>query len=174
MTVLLAGADPQQLQRWIGWGFGSFSGVTWDRFHLFGTAVVVGLLAAGATTKQLNALLLGEDYAHTMGVNVKHMRWMTIGAASILGGVVTAFCGPISFLGIAVPHLCRAFAGTSDHRILIPSVVLMGSLLALIAQIVALLPGSDGILPLNAVTALIGAPVVLTLLLRSRRGVFIS
>jgi iron complex transport system permease protein len=174
VTVLLAGANPQQLQRWIGWGFGSFSGVTWERFLLFASSILLGLLAAAATTKQLNALLLGENYARTMGLNAKRMRWITIAAASILGGVVTAFCGPITFLGIAVPHLCRVAAGTSDHRILIPAVILMGGLLALVAQIVSLLPGSAGILPLNAVTALIGAPVVLTLLLRHRRGVFIS
>jgi iron complex transport system permease protein len=107
-----------------------------------------------------------------MGLAVRRTRLLTMAGASILGGVVTAYCGPISFLGIAVPHICRALLGTSDHRALVPAVVLMGGIAALVAQIVALLPGSAGIMPLNAVTALIGAPVVVIVLLRSRRGVF--
>jgi iron complex transport system permease protein len=90
--------------------------------------------------------------------------------ASLLGAVVTAFCGPISFLGIAVPHLCRGLLGTSDHRVMVPAVIVLGGAVALVAQIVALLPGSAGVLPLNAVTALLGAPVVVAVLLRSRRG----
>jgi len=131
-----------------------------------------GVLIASATTKQLNALLLGESYARSMGLAVRRARVSTMVGASVLGAVVTAFCGPISFLGIAVPHLCRGLLGTSDHRLLVPAVVLMGSALALVAQIVSLLPGSAGVLPLNAVTSLMGAPIVVVVLLRSRRGAF--
>jgi iron complex transport system permease protein len=105
-----------------------------------------------------------------MGVAVRRARLLTMLGASVLGAVVTAFCGPITFLGVAVPHLCRGLLGTSDHRVLVPGVVLMGATLALIAQIVSLLPGSAGVLPLNAITSLLGAPVVVTVLLRSRRG----
>jgi iron complex transport system permease protein len=105
-------------------------------------------------------------------VAVRRARLLTMGGASLLGAVVTAFCGPIAFLGIAVPHVCRGLLGTSDHRVLVPAVVLMGGIVALVAQIVSLLPGSAGVLPLNAVTSLIGAPVVVTILLRSRRGAF--
>jgi iron complex transport system permease protein len=123
-------------------------------------------------TKQLNALLLGESYARSMGVPVRRARVLTMLGASTLGAVVTAFCGPIAFLGIAVPHLCRGLLGTSNHRVLVPAVVLLGGSVALVAQIVSLLPGGAGILPLNAVTSIIGAPVVVVVLLRSRRGAF--
>jgi iron complex transport system permease protein len=107
-----------------------------------------------------------------MGLAVKRTRLLTMLGASVLAAVVTAFCGPISFLGIAVPHLCRGLLGTSDHRVLVPAVVLMGSAVALTAQIVSLLPGDASVLPLNAVTSLMGAPVVVVVLLRSRRGAF--
>jgi cobalamin transport system permease protein len=172
VTVLVGASQPERLQQWAQWGFGSFSGVTWQRLRLFGPLTVCGVLIASATTKQLNALLLGDNYARSMGLAVKRVRLLTMLGASILGAVVTAFCGPISFLGIAVPHLCRALLGTSDHRVLVPAVVLMGSAVALVAQIVSLLPGSAGVLPLNAVTSLMGAPVVVGVLLRSRRGAF--
>lgn len=172
VTVLVGASQPERLQQWAQWGFGSFSGVTWQRLRLFGPLTFFGVLIASATTKQLNALLLGERYARSMGLAVKRARLLTMLGASVLGAVVTAFCGPISFLGIAVPHLCRGLLGTSDHRALVPAVVLMGSVVALVAQIVSLLPGSAGVLPLNAVTSLMGAPIVVAVLLRSRRGAF--
>jgi len=103
---------------------------------------------------------------------VRPARVVTMCGASILGAVVTAFCGPISFLGIAVPHVCRGLLGTSDHRVLVPAVILLGSTTALLAQIVSVLPGATGILPLNAVTSLMGAPIVVAVLLRSRQREF--
>ncbi len=172
VTVLVGASQPERLQQWAQWGFGSFSGVTWQRLRIFGPLTVFGVLIASTTTKQLNALLLGENYARSMGLAVKRARLLTMLGASVLGAVVTAFCGPISFLGIAVPHLCRGLLGTSDHRVLVPAVVLMGSAVALTAQIVSLLPADAGVLPLNAVTSLMGAPVVVAVLLRSRRGAF--
>ena len=172
VTVLVGASRPEQLQQWAQWGFGSFSGVTWQRLRLFGPLTMVGVLIASATTKQLNALLLGENYARSMGLAVRRTRVLTMLGASVLAAVVTAFCGPISFLGIAVPHLCRGLLGTSDHRLLVPAVVLVGSTVALLAEIISLLPGSAGVLPLNAVTSLMGAPVVVMVLLRSRRGAF--
>lgn len=172
VTVLVGASQPERLQQWAQWGFGSFSGVTWQRLRLFGPLTFFGVLIASATTKQLNALLLGESYARSMGLAVRRARLLTMLGASVLGAVVTAFCGPISFLGIAVPHLCRGLLGTSDHRALVPAVVLMGSVVALVAQIVSLLPGNAGVLPLNAVTSLMGAPIVVAVLLRSRRGAF--
>src|SRR3990167_8713291 len=172
VTVLVGASQPERLQQWAQWGFGSFSGVTWQRLQLFGPLTFFGVLIASATTKQLNALLLGENYARSMGLAVRRARLLTMLGASVLGAVVTAFCGPISFLGIAVPHLCRGLLGTSDHRVLVPAVVLMGSAVALVAQIVSLLPGNAGVLPLNAVTSLMGAPIVVAVLLRSRRGAF--
>jgi iron complex transport system permease protein len=170
VTVLVGATQPERLQQWSQWGFGSFSGVTWQRLRLFAPLTVLGVLIASATTKQLNLLLLGENYARSMGLAVRRARFLTMCGASLLGAVVTAFCGPISFLGIAVPHLCRGLLNTSDHRVLVPAVVLLGAAVALLAQIVALSPGSAGVLPLNAVTSLIGAPVVVAVLLRSRRG----
>jgi iron complex transport system permease protein len=172
VTVLVGASQPERLQQWAQWGFGSFSGVTWQRLRLFGPLTACGVLIAFAMTKQLNALLLGENYARSMGLAVRRARVLTMLGASSLGAVVTAFCGPIAFLGIAVPHLCRGLLRSSDHRVLVPAVVLMGAAVALVAQIVSLLPGSAGVLPLNAVTSLMGAPVVVAVLLRSRRGAF--
>jgi iron complex transport system permease protein len=176
VTVLVAGSDPDKLQRWVAWGFGSFSGVTWLKMALFGPLVLAGIAVSAVTTKQLNALLLGENYAASMGLNVPRMRLMTMAGASILGGVVTAFCGPIAFLGIAIPHMCRGLLGSSDHRSLVPATILMGGIVALTAQIASLLPSllteRSGVFPLNAITSLIGAPVVVIVLLRHRRGVF--
>ena len=172
VTLLVAGTDPDKLQRWIAWGFGSFEGVDWQKLSIFAPLVIAGLAVSAGTTKQLNALLLGENYARSMGMNVRRMRLATMAGASVLGGVVTAFCGPIAFLGVAIPHMCRALLGTSDHRALVPATILMGGIVALAAQIVSLVPGDAGVLPLNAVTALIGAPVVVVVLMRNRRGVF--
>jgi iron complex transport system permease protein len=172
VTVLVGISSPERLMQLAQWGFGSFSGVTWQRLRLFGPLTIAGVFVAAAMTKQLNALLLGENYARSMGVAVRRARLLTMLGASMLGAIVTAFCGPIAFLGIAIPHLCRGLLGTSNHRVLVPAVVLMGGAVALVAQIVSLLPGSAGILPLNAVTSIIGAPVVVAVLLRSRRGAF--
>lgn len=170
VTVLVGASQPERLQQWALWGFGSFSGVTWQRLRMFAPLTILGVAIATLTTKQLNALLLGENYARSMGVAVRRARFLTMIGASVLGAVVTAFCGPIAFLGIAVPHLCRGLLGTSDHLVLVPAVVLMGAIVALVAQVVALLPGGGAVLPLNAVTSLLGAPVVVFVLLRGRRG----
>jgi cobalamin transport system permease protein len=174
VTVLVGISSPERLMELARWGFGSFSGVTWQRLSLFAPVTLAGLSLAAAMTKQLNALLLGENYARSMGVAVRRVRVLTMLGASMLGAVVTAFCGPIAFLGIAVPHLCRGLLGTSNHRVLVPAVVMLGGIVAVMAQVVSLLPGSAGVLPLNAVTSIIGAPVVVAILLRSRRGAFAS
>jgi iron complex transport system permease protein len=169
VTVLVGATEPERLQVWAAWQFGSFAGVTGRRLTLFLGVVGAGLGTAWLTTKPLNAFLLGEAYARSMGVAVRRARLVTMVGASALGAVVTAFCGPVSFLGIAVPHLCRGLLGTSDHRPLVPAVALLGAAVALVAQTVSVLPGGGAILPLNAVTALLGAPVVVAVLLRSRR-----
>jgi iron complex transport system permease protein len=174
VTFLVVGSSFEQLQRWISWGFGSFTGVTWPQLALLAPLLAIGIGIAAATTKQLNALLLGEDYAQSIGLNARRMRLLILAGASILAGVVTAFCGPIAFLGIAVPHIARALTGTSDHRVLVPAVVLAGAGLALVAQIAALMVSRDGMLPLNAVTSIIGAPIVVIVLLRTRRGAFVG
>jgi iron complex transport system permease protein len=170
VIVLVGASEPDRLQQWTAWGFGSFSGVTWSRLRLFGPLTLGGIGLAAATTKQLNALLLGERYAQSMGMAVRQVRLTTVFGASVLGAVVTAFCGPISFLGIAVPHLCRGLLGTTDHRPLVPAAALLGGSVALAAQLVSFVPGPAGVLPLNAVTSLVGAPIVIAVLMRARRG----
>jgi len=171
VTVLVGVSSPERLMELARWGFGSFSGVTWQRLSLFTPLTVAGMTLAAAMTKQLNALLLGENYARSMGVAVRRVRVLTMFGASMLGAVVTAFCGPVAFLGIAVPHLCRGLLGTSNHRVLVPAVVLLGGIVALAAQVISLLPGNAGVLPLNAVTSIVGAPTVVAILLRGRRGI---
>jgi iron complex transport system permease protein len=174
VTILVVGTSFEQLQRWIAWGYGSFGGVTSGQLAIYVPLLLAGIAIAAATTKQLNALLLGEAYAKSMGLNVRAMRIATLAGASILAGVVTAFCGPIVFLGVAIPHLARGLVGTSDHRVLVPAVILLGAVLALLAQLAALVANGDGLLPLNAVTSLIGAPVVVFVILRSRKGAFVA
>lgn len=171
VTILVAGASPDQLQRWTAWGFGSFSAVTWGDLPVFAPVVLLGIGIALVSVKQLNAMLLGDNYARSMGVNTRATRIVTMASASLLAGAVTAFCGPIGFLGVAVPHLARAITRTSEHAVLVPTCALLGAQIALFAQIVSLFPGQIGALPLNAVTALVGAPVVLFVILKSRRGV---
>lgn len=170
VSVMLVYTDPQRAQQFLLWGLGSFASTTWRDLALLLPLVAVALLAAALTVRPLNALLLGEGYARTMGIDVRRTRLITLASASVLAGVTTAYCGPIAFLGLAVPHLSRIALGTSDHRVLVPGVILMGAAVALGCGIVSQVPGSDSVLPLNAVTALIGAPIVVIVLLRSRRG----
>ncbi|MDH6282060.1 iron ABC transporter permease [Prescottella agglutinans] len=171
VSVLLVYADPVRAQLFLLWGLGSFASTTWSDLALMAPVVLVAVAVALATVRPLNALLLGEGYARTMGIDVRRTRLITLLAASVLAGVTTAFCGPIGFLGLAVPHLARLAVGTSDHRTLMPTVMLMGSAVALTCGIVSQVPNSDRVLPLNAVTAMIGAPIVITVLIRARRGV---
>ncbi len=168
VSVLIYFSVVERIQAYISWTFGSFGGVTWRQLQVMAPAVLVGLACGHLLMKPLNALLLGETYALSLGLNVRRVRLGIIGSSAVLAGVVTAFCGPIGFLGIAVPHLCRSLLHTSDHRLLLPAVSFMGATLALGADIVAGLPGSQLTLPLNAVTALLGAPVVIWVILRQR------
>lgn len=168
VSVLIYFSVVERIQAYISWTFGSFGGVTWRQLQVMAPAIVLGLAAGHLLMKPLNALLLGETYALSLGLNVRRVRLGIIGSSAVLAGVVTAFCGPIGFLGIAVPHLCRTLLHTSDHRLLLPAVSFMGATLALGADIVAGLPGSQLTLPLNAVTALLGAPVVIWVILRQR------
>lgn len=166
VSILLYFSIPEQIQAYVIWTFGSFGGVTYRQLSVLFPAVLLGLGLAIPFVKPLNALLLGEHYAASMGVNVKRIRIGLLISASILTGSATAFCGPIAFLGLAVPHLCRSLFNTSDHRLLVPAVALLGATLALIADVIAQMPGTQTVLPLNAVTSLIGAPVVIYVILR--------
>jgi len=168
VSIMMQFSVEHQMQRYITWTFGSFGSVTWQQMGIFASTLAAGMLLAWILAKPLNAFLLGDSYARSMGVNVRRVRFWIIVGAAVLAGTVTAYCGPVAFLGIAVPHLCRLLLKTSDHRELLPSVVLMGATLALLADRVAQVPGSQIALPLNAVTSLVGAPVVIAVILRRR------
>ena len=170
VSLLLYFALPERIQAYINWTFGSFSGVTRAQLPVLAIFVLAGLLLSVALTKPLNALLLGEEYARSLGVNLKRTRIGIVLATALLVSAVTAFCGPIAFIGIAVPHLCRGLLTSADHRMLLPGCCLAGACVALCASLIAELPGNNLVLPLNVVTALMGAPVVMLVVLRHARG----
>ena len=143
------------------WGMGTFGGVSLSQLPMFTGAIVIGLVGSVLLIKPLNALLLGETYARNLGVNVRTMRSWLLVITGWLTAVTTAYCGPVAFIGLAVPHLARLVIGTDNHLQLLPITMAMGALIALLCQLVCVLPGSQGILPLNAVTPLIGAPVII-------------
>ncbi len=171
VSLLMHFSMIERIQAYINWTFGSFSGVTWSQMVLFMPLILIGLGGALVLSKTLNALLLGEQYAQSMGLNVKQARLKVIVITAILTGVTTAFCGPIGFIGVAVPHIARNLLQTADHRWLTPATLLIGAIVALLASFIAELPGSQIVLPLNAVTALMGAPIVMSVILRQRRDV---
>lgn len=154
-------SSPELIKDYLLWTFGSLGGVTGGQLLILAVVVFAGLLISFLSSKLLDALLLGDNYAKSMGLTVKRARILIIGSTSILAGGITAFCGPIGFIGIAVPHLARALFNTSNHRILIPACCLIGTVLMLICDIVAQLPGSQTVLPINVITALVGSPVVI-------------
>ncbi len=160
----------EDIRAYVIWGLGSFSRVSGEQMSLFILLMVILLPLSFLLVKTLNLLLLGESYARNLGLNIRRARLLVISSAGILTAVVTAYCGPIIFLGLAVPHLCRALFHTSDHRILMPTSLLMGAALALLCNLIARLPGFEGALPINSVTALIGAPVVVSVLFNKRRS----
>ncbi|BAZ09109.1 transport system permease protein [Calothrix sp. NIES-4071] len=166
VSILLQFSDSQKIQAYLQWTFGSFAGVQERSLPILASVVLLGLLVAVALSKPLNVLLVGESYALTLGLNLERTRFWIITSASILAGAITAFCGPIAFLGVAVPHLCRSMFNSCDHRILIPAVIIMGAIMALFADLMCVLPGNQIVLPLNSVTALIGTPVVSWVILR--------
>ena len=168
VSILIYFSVPEQIQSYIIWTFGSFGGVSWKQIPVLGSVVALGLLVGFLCIKPLNALLLGENYARSMGLNVKRVRIYILISASMLAGATTAFCGPIAFLGLAVPHLCRSLLHTSDHRALMPAVICMGATLALFADLIGRLPGSQMVLPLNAVTSILGAPIVIWFILHRK------
>ncbi|RZS93496.1 FecCD family ABC transporter permease [Aquimarina brevivitae] len=172
VSVLSYFAPAQQLQQYIFWGFGSLGNLSWHDLLLFVIIFSFGILLTIASIKPLNTLLLGENYAKSMGLNIKVSRLIIIIATGLLAGGITAFAGPIAFIGLAVPHLTRQLYHTSDHKILVPAVLLMGSIIMLICDTVAQLPFTEYTLPINAITSLIGAPVVIWLLVRKRKMLF--
>lgn len=168
--VLKFFSNDEDVRAYVVWGLGSFSKVSGNQVYTFVTIMLVLIPLSFLLIKTLNLMLLGESYARNLGLNVKRARLYTILSSCLLTAITTAYCGPIVFLGLAVPHLCRTIFQTSDHRILMPAVMLTGSSLALLCNLIARMPGFEGALPINSVTALIGAPIVISVLFRKRKG----
>lgn len=161
-------SNPDQIQEYILWTFGSLGGVTNHQLQVLAIVVMLGAVMTFLLSKTLNVLLLGEDYARSMGLNVKRARIIIILTTSILAGAITGFCGPIGFIGIAVPHLTRSLLNTSDHKLLLPGCLLFGAALLLFCDIISQVPGSSTVLPVNAITAMVGSPIVIWVIVRRR------
>ncbi|MDP3002074.1 MAG: iron ABC transporter permease [Bacteroidales bacterium] len=162
-------SNETMLKAYVIWTMGSLGNLTSSQLNVLLICVSVGVLLSLFSAKMLNALLLGENYAGSIGLNVRLARVVIFACTSIMAGSVTAFCGPIGFIGIAVPHIARILFKTSDHKILIPGTILTGGAVMLASDIISQLPGSDNVLPVNAVTSLIGIPVVIWVILRNRK-----
>lgn len=179
MTIALVSiwqyfSNPEQIQDYLIWVFGSLGGVYETQLWLLGGIVVSGTILAFLMAKPMNGFLLGENYAKSLGISVQKTRIMLIVTTSLLAGSVTAFCGPIGFIGIAVPHLVRSLFNSNNHLFLVPGTLLMGALLMLVCDIIAQIPGSAQTLPISSVTALIGSPVVIWVIIKQKnlRGAF--
>ena len=156
------------LKLFIMWTFGSLSGVTWSQLYILAVIVIIGLLLAITQIKALNLLLLGEQYATSLGLNIRKSKIFIILTTGLLTGAITAFCGPIAFIGIAVPHLARMIFKVNSHAIILPASVLLGICILLICDIVAQTPGNDGVLPINAITAFMGAPFIIYIIWKNQ------
>lgn len=172
VSVLAYFSSAAQLQQYVFWSFGSLGNLSWEEVSILSIFWFTGILLAVSCIKNLNTLLLGEQYAKSLGVSISRNRMVIIIATSLLAGSITAFAGPIAFVGLAVPHLIRQVIPVNDHRILLPAVIMGGAILMLVCDIAAQLPGSQYTLPINAITSLIGAPVVIWLLIRKRKFLF--
>lgn len=162
-------ATAEGVHSYMIWGMGNFGGVSSGQLPWFSAVVAGGLLWAVLLVKPLNALLLGERYAENLGVNVRWVRGQLLGVTGLLTAVVTAFCGPVAFIGLAVPHVARLILGTSNHNALLPVTMLCGAAVALLCNLLCILPGEWGMIPLNAVTPVLGAPVIVYVIVRQRR-----
>ena len=168
ISLLSFYATADGVRSFVVWGMGDFAGIPLQRMPLFALCIVVPLLLLMLFAQPLNALLLGTDYARNLGVNVRRVRTQALLLVGVLTAVVTAMCGPISFIGLAVPHIARLLRRTANHRVLIPLTALLGADVALLSLIISHLPGERGTLPLSAITPFIGVPVVIYILLRRR------
>ena len=168
VSVLSYFSSAEKLQKFTFWSLGSIGNLSWQNIYLLMVAVFIGLLFSVFSIKSLDALLLGENYAKSLGLNIKKSRRLIILATSILAGSITAFAGPIAFIGLAVPHVAKLIFQTSNHRILFWSTVLFGAIIMLFCDMVSQMPGCNFTLPINAITSIVGAPVVIWLLVRKK------
>ncbi|MBD1261157.1 iron ABC transporter permease [Maribacter polysiphoniae] len=172
VSVLSYFTDAEKLQQYIYWSFGSVGNLSWSQLLLLLIIILIGIVLSIISIKPLNAFLLGENYAQSLGVNLKRSRYKIIIATGLLAGGITAFAGPIAFIGLAVPHLTRQIFNTTDHKVLVPAVLVYGAILMLICDTIAQLPTSANVLPINAITSIVGAPVVIWLLVRKKKMIF--
>jgi iron complex transport system permease protein len=169
VSVLTFFSSAEKLQKFTFWSMGSIGNLSWQNIFILFLAVILGLLLSLFSLKALDALLLGENYAKSLGLNLNKSRRMIIFATSILAGSITAFAGPIAFVGLAVPHLAKLLFQTSNHRVLFWSTIQIGAIIMLFCDMISQMPGFDFTLPINAITSIIGAPVVIWLLVRKNR-----
>lgn len=168
ITLLNFFATEEGVRSYMIWGMGSFSSVSLAQIPVFSVVTILGLLASVLLIKPLNALLLGEQYAENLGINIRRTRHLLLVVTGLLTAITTAYCGPIAFIGLAVPHIARLVLGTENHRLLLPSTILCGAVVALLCNFICFLPGESGIIPLNAVTPLVGAPVIIYVITQRR------
>ncbi len=169
VSVLQFFSADHALHAYVIWGMGSFSKVGWQNMIWFGALIVLGIAAVIMLIKPLNLILLGDNYAHNMGLNMRRNRVVIISVSGMLAALVTAYCGPVAFLGVAVPHIARNLYRSNDHRVIVPGVIFSGAAFALLINLLSRLPGASGALPVNALSSLIGAPIVVWVILRNRR-----
>ncbi|MBR0489150.1 MAG: iron ABC transporter permease [Prevotella sp.] len=168
ITLLNFFATEEGVRSYMIWGMGNFGSVSMAHIPVFAVVTILGLLGAVLLIKPLNALLLGEQYAENLGVNIRRTRNLLLVVTGLLTAITTAYCGPIAFIGLAVPHIARLLLGTENHRLLLPSTILCGAVVALLCNFICYLPGESGIIPLNAVTPLVGAPVIIYVITQRR------
>lgn len=161
-------ATEEGVHSYMIWGLGNFGGVSMAQMPLFAAVTIVGLICALLLIKPLNAVLLGEQYAENLGINTIKLRNCLLLVTGLLTAVTTAYCGPIAFIGLAVPHIARMLLKTDNHRYLIPGTILSGAAISLLCNIICVLPGDNGIIPLNAVTPIMGAPVIIYVIIKGR------
>ena len=169
VSVLSYFTTAEKLQKFTFWSMGSISNLTWQEISILSLLIFIGIAISFTVIKPLNALLLGEKYAQSIGINYKKTRFLIIVATSILAGSITAFAGPIAFIGLAVPHMAKLLFRTSNHLVLFWSTLLLGALVMLVCDTIAQVPGNDITLPINAITSVIGAPIVIWLLVRKKK-----
>ena len=169
ISVLAYFSEAAQIQQYLFWSFGSLGNLSWNEITVFAIIYSIGILGTISVIKPLNSFLLGENYAKSLGINIKKSRNIILGITSILTGVITAFSGPIAFVGLAVPHIARMLFSSSNHKILLPAVAIIGAIVLLICDMIAQLPTSEFTLPINAITSLFGAPIVIWLLIRKKK-----
>lgn len=169
ISVFTFFSDAEKIQQFVFWGFGNLGNLSWNEILVFFTIYVIAIINLIRIVKPLNSLLIGENYSKSLGINIKKNRTIILVITSLLTGVTTAFAGPIAFIGLAVPHITKLVFKTSDHTILLPAVAILGAIILLVCDMVAQLPTSEFTLPINAVTSLIGAPIVIWLLLRKKK-----